>query len=112
MQSCIVYASIQLCMLVYTSVRNLYICVLFSKLEIITKCVKMDIFFTIFAGDLASDKPFRRAQDIRIIPSTFGEIHVCIYYCMLVYACTSMYKQWHRIRIWYQIKDNFKSFLV
>ena len=67
-------------------------------------------FFTIFAGDQASDKPFRRAQDIRIIPSTFGEIHVCIYYCKLVYAFTSMYKQWHRI--WYQIKDNVIPFVM
>ena len=33
-------------------------------------------FFTIFAGDLATDKAFRRAQEIKIIPSTFGEIHV------------------------------------
>jgi hypothetical protein len=43
---------------------------------------------TIFAGDLAIDKPFRRVQETRIIPGTVGEIHawkvkvrvkVCIY---------------------------------
>ena len=40
------------------------------------KMCKNGYFFTIFAGDLATDKPFRRAQEIKIIPSTFGEIHV------------------------------------
>ena len=48
---------------------------------------KNGYFFTIFSGDLASDKPFSRAQEIRIIPSTVGEIHVCI----LVYAGIYLY---------------------